>query len=156
MALSYPDINGRRAQWADVEVSSGKSGQAKKITRAVKRINYSDSLEPGVVRGNSAKKQGRTLGLQEPEASWTLFDEEFTQLVDDLGDGFGAVPFDITLVYRAATGQPTKKVELIGCRMTTYDGGGEEGEDALEVEMDLDPMDILINGKSICPKPETA
>jgi len=153
MALSYPDINGVRASWADVECSIGKTGAAKKITRAVKSINFTDELKPGVIRGNSAKKQGRTLGIHDPSADATFFDAEFTQLVDDLGDGFGAIPIDITICYVPATGLAMKKVELIGCRITKHEGGGEEGEDALEVAVDLDPMDVLINGKSICPKP---
>jgi len=145
--MNYPDINGHRYQWASVEGSFGKN-----ITRAIKSITYGDELSVGVVRGNSVKKQGRTRGIQDPSASVVFYKAEFDALVAELGDGFGEKPFDVKLSY-ADTGQPTQTDTIVGARMTKYEVSGEEGEDAIEVDCDLDPMDVLIGGKSIASQP---
>lgn len=150
--LEYPEINGRRYTWASAEIAIGRTGQKRDITRLIKSITYSDSLEPAVGRGNSAKKQVRGLGIQEPEASITFYRREWDELLDTLGDGFGAVAFDLSVSY-ADAGQPTVTDTIVAARIKSYETGGEEGEDLIEVEAELDPMDILIKGKSICPKP---
>lgn len=149
MALNYPDINGHRYQWASVETSFGKN-----ITKALKSITYGDELTVGDVRGNSVKRMGRTRGVQKPTAKATFYKAEFDQLVKDQGDGFGEKPFNVTLAY-ADTGQPTQTDTLVGVRITKYEVKGEEGENAIEVDVDLDPMDVLIGGNSIAAQPTT-
>lgn len=149
MALNYPDINGHRYQWASVETTFGKN-----ITKAVKSITYGDELTVGEVRGNAVKKMGRTRGVQKPTAKCTFYKAEFDQLVKDLGDGFGEKVFDIKLAY-ADTGQPTQSDTIVGVRLVKYEVKGEEGEAAIEVDCDLDPMDVLVGGNSIAAQAAT-
>jgi hypothetical protein len=150
MPTAYPDINGHTYQWSSVETTLGKN-----LTRALKSITYGDSLTVGKIRGANVKVQGRTRGVQEPRCNAVFYKRQFDELVDELGDGFGEKVFDIVLSY-ADTGQPTRTDTVVGVRITDYEVAGEEGEDAIEVEAELDPMDVLLQGKSIASKPKTA
>lgn len=141
----YPLINGRRYSFASIDFRM--KGIA---VVGVKEITYSDKLEPAKVKGTKAQPLGRTLGDYEPEASVTMYREEFDELVAQLGDGYGGIAFDLVCHY-ADEGAPTSTDEVRGCRIKSVENQHSQGTDGLEVKLELDCMYILRNGKCLLP-----
>lgn len=141
----YPLINGRRLSFTSIDLRV--RGIA---VTGVKEINYSDKLEPAKVMGTKAQALGRTLGPYECEGSLTLYKEDFNELIAQLGDGYGAVAFDVVVHY-AEEGLQTSTDEVCGCRIKNVEDSPSQGGDPLEVKIDLDPMYILRNGKCLLP-----
>lgn len=138
----YPLINGTRYDFSSIEIVAGN----RTITGA-KAISYKNGLKPGVVRGTSAQKNGRTRGQYEPEASLTLYKQEADELIEALGTGYMEKPFDIVIHY-ADDGQPTKTTRIIGARIADESDDHEEGSDALATKFDLDVIAVIKNGVS--------
>lgn len=138
---TYPLVNAHRYSYASIELNLGSAG----IFVGVKEISYSDSLEPGVVRGTRAEKLGRTKGEYEPEASITLWKEDAVELIKKLGNGFMEKSFDITVTY-AEENAPTTVDKIIGCRIKSNENSHSQGTDALEHAFELDVMRIEWGG----------
>lgn len=140
---TYPQVNGNRYDFSSVEFNlRGRTYVG------IKEIQYSDELEPGDVRGTLPQRVGRTRGEYKTEGSCTMYRQEFDELVADLGDGFGEVPFDAVVTY-ANDGQPTITDKLVGCRIKKAENSHSQGTDPLEVKLDLDFMYLLRNGKAL-------
>lgn len=142
---TYPLINGVRYDFSSIEVVLDPIGRK---TIGVQALSYKNALKPGIVRGTSARKNGRTRGQHEPDASITMYKEEADALIDELGDGYGEVPFDIVVNF-ADEGQPLSTTVIVGARIVDDGEDFKEGSDALMTKFDLDVMDILKNNKSI-------
>jgi hypothetical protein len=137
---SYPLINGKRYDHSSVTIKvKGKD------YIGIKSINYSDSLEPGKLRGTSAQKLGRTRGEYDGEASFEMYTEEASELLSDIGDGFMEVEFDIVVGY-ADEGQPTITDNIVGCRIKKQEASSSEGSDPNVRKFDLDIMYVKWNG----------
>jgi hypothetical protein len=145
---TYPLINGFAYDYSSIEIDLGEAG----IFTGIKEISYSQSVEPGIVRGTSAQKLARTRGEHDAEGSIVFYTREFIEFITSLtgGDenvGYMDQSFNITLTYSNPQ-VPLTTVRLIGVRIKSEEGGGSQGTDPLEVSCDLDIMRIETNGLS--------
>lgn len=147
MPIAYPLINGNRYDFSSVELNVAGA-----LFNGVKEITYSQTLEPGIVRGNRAQVIGRTRGPLDAEGNLTLYKLEFQSLIAALqvlgaptGAGFMEVPFDVVVNY-AEVGQPVITDTLRGCRIKKYEDTGAEGGEAIATSVDLHIMLILSGG----------
>jgi hypothetical protein len=141
---TQPRINGNRYAFSSVElVANGRR------YKGVKEIKYDDSLEPERVRGTSPNNLGVTQGDYDANASITLYREEFDQLTNDLGDGYGEIEFEVTVTY-ANRGAPTVVDRLPAVRIKKVDNSNAQGPEALEVPLELCVIDVIErNGKRL-------
>lgn len=145
MPLQYPLINGHRFDFSSVEISAGA-----RLFNGVKSLKYSQTLEPGKVRGNRSQVIGRTRGPLDSDGSIELYRLEFQELIATLaalrpGVGYMEAAFDITVTY-AEAGSTVIQDVLQGCRIKKHENNGQEGGDALTVACDLDIMMVLPGG----------
>ena len=139
---TYTKINGKAYSHSSIEVQlNGKP------YLFVKEVTYSDSLEPGEVRGTSAQLLSRTRGDYKSEASITLYKGSAQELVDDLGDGYLEKEFDL-VVTRQEQDMSTIIDTVVKCRIKKIESGSSQGADPNEVKLDLHPFYILWNGFS--------
>lgn len=141
----YPLVNGNRYSWASIEIVINGLR-----FRGFKEISYSNGLEPGEMRGQGVQKLGRTRGELKPEASITIFLQEYMLLIAALaptGEGYLETEFDITVSY-SDRNQPIITDTLVGCRLKKPDRSASQGTDALAVKCDLDLMFVKENGLS--------
>jgi len=143
-SIQYPLINGRKYDHSSVEIQIS-TATVSKLYMGVTSLEWSQTLEPGMIRGTRPEKIARTTGEHDSEGGFSLPLEDFAALVGDLGNGYMAIPFNIVANY-SNEGQQNTKIELIGCRITGHDGGSEEGGDPALEEVSIDVMRIEING----------
>lgn len=143
--ISYPLINGRKYDHSSAEVQLRD-----KLHTGVTALNWSQSLEPGLVRGTRPEVIARTTGEYEAEGDFSMPLEDYAALIADLGDGYMAISFNIVANY-SNEGQNNTKVELVGCRITGEEGGSEEGGDPAMVEVSLSIMRVEVNGRRAVP-----
>jgi hypothetical protein len=121
------------------------------ILTLVASLNYEQSRTPGVLRGTSAKKLGRSRGQYDASGSMSIYREEFNILVQALaalppvGQGFMEKAFEITVSYGEMTSAPSTD-ELQGVCIIRTNNQNQQGGDPLFVDVDLDIMDILLDG----------
>ncbi len=157
-AIQYPLVNGRRFDYSSVRISF-----AGKNYIGVKEISYKMQLQPGDVYGTSAMKLGRTRGQFKPEASFSMYREEWGDFLIFLSTGppaqqagivtppggFMEVPFDIYVnIYEQGQGVqltqiPPQQDKIIGCRIADVDHVYSASADALLVKCVLDVIDIV-------------
>lgn len=119
--------------------------------QGITEISYSESLEPGELRGTTALMRGRTRGNYKAECSFTVGKADFEvmkQQLQRLGPGgYGEVAFLITVTY-AETYDPAVIVDMIeGCRIMKAENSHSSGNnDALVVKVDLSVFRIKSNG----------
>lgn len=154
MPIGYPLINGLRFDFSSVTIRIGTQ-----LFNGVKSLKYSQTLEPGIVRGNRSQVIGRTRGPLDSEGSIELYRSEFQDLISALvalptagagALGYMEVPFDITAVY-AEVGVPPITDVIVGARIKKHELSGQEGGDALTVACDLHVMSILMGGAGGVP-----
>lgn len=161
----YPLIDGEYVSWANVdcslEVYDGPSFQ----TRDFSKIDWSDKLEPGAVRGTGPRKRGRTVGEYDAEATIAMYIDKARQFMAALQqvalargiNGIGRIPFDVALNYVPLSNADVTfgetgsiiSVALIGCRIKTRSGSNANGTDGAALEFPLDVMDIQVDGVSL-------
>lgn len=141
--IQYPLINGNRFDFSSVEVVIDSV-----LFGGVKEVTYSDSLEPGELRGNRAQLIGRTRGKYGAEGSLTLFKSEFQQMIALLGgQGIGYMEASFTVVVaHSEPGSDVVTDTLIGCRIKKAEDQKQEGGEPLTVKCDLHIMRIDRNG----------
>lgn len=149
MGIPYPLINGVRYSYSSIKLTVN----GKQIV-GHKEVSYKQSKEPGHVRGAHPEKLGRTQGDLENEASLSLYEEEWNELLDALGDGYMDKVFDITVVY--ATNEDVTRIatdKILGCQIKDIDKSRSQGNEGLEVKLELDVMEIHLNGKKPLKSP---
>lgn len=159
MAVSYAQINGVRHSWSSIEARANGN-----IILGFTEINYTNTLDPGVVRGAGALPIGHTLGNAEYEGDFSILLEEFNNLVESLGEGWMTVTFDIVVSYDATIGNVAAgglsviTDTLRGCRITKVESSNSGGStDATVRKCTIKPLQILFNGVSAMPtQPTTA
>lgn len=137
---TYPLINGNKYDYSSIEIDIDGT-----LFTGVKEISFTHGLEPGEVRGTRAELIGRTRGEYTAEGSMVVFSEEYAEIIAALGDGFMEKSFPITITY-SDTNVPTQVNRLIGCRITSVEGGGSQGTDPLEVSLDLSVFRVETDG----------
>lgn len=138
----YPRINARLYSHASITIEVNN-----KTYVGISDISYSDTLEPGELRGTAAQVLGRTTGEYSCECSFTMAREDFLELITDLGDGFMSKAFDIIVSY-AEEGMPYITDTIRGCRITQSSYSSSAGSDPISVEVTVHPMMILHNGQA--------
>jgi hypothetical protein len=149
-AIQFPLVNGVRKDFSSITLNI-----AGRQFVGFTAINYTDSLRPGSVFGNSAQRLGRTRGQREISASLTMFRTEWKQLRELLllsAAGYMEAIFDITVSY-GDVGEELETDKLLSCRVTSEANNNAVGGEALTVDIELDVMDMLHNGLSPLTKP---
>jgi len=143
MSAPYPLTNGFRHSWASIEIRANGP-----VINGVTEINYSPSLEPGLVFGAGAEAVGRTVGQSKYEGDMTILLEEFNDLVTALGPNWMTVEFDIVVSYDASgSGLSVIQDTLRACRITKYEASNSTtSQDGTARKCTLSILRILTNG----------
>lgn len=151
-AIPYPLINGQRHSWSSIEIRLNGN-----IVLGLTEINYSPTLEPGVVRGAGALPIGHTLGNAEYEGDFTILLDEFNALTTALGAAWMTKPFDIVVSYdESASGLSTIVDTLGGCRITKVEAGASaDSTDPITRKCTVKYLTLLLNGVSPMPAQPT-
>lgn len=142
MSLEYPLINGLRYDWSSIELRI-RGRRRKGFTE----VSYTTSREHGKPGGAGDRRAGRTRGQVSDEASVTMLAEDARKLLAELGQNFGTRPFDIVVSY--SEGIRTHTDTIRGACIKSVGNAHQRGSDGLVIRLDLDPMEILIDGKRI-------
>jgi hypothetical protein len=144
MTAQKPLVNGNEYSFASIELNIKGT-----LFTAVKSIQYDGGLEPGKVYGTGVIALAHTRGTYEASASIEVYRGDFEKLTALLGDGFGEVTFEITVVY-AEKNRPTITDRLPAVRIMKPAMDNSQGSDALTVKLDLTVLDqIEYNGKTL-------
>src|SRR5262249_41122682 len=138
---AYPLVNGKRLSWARIKISLDKAGGEIFGYRA---IMYKNAISRGKVRGHGRQVLGFTDGDLDSDASITMLEEEWRELITVLGSGYMDVPFTITVSY--VLDNRTYTDVLVGCQIKEDPHDHKQGPDALEVQIPLDLLYVKING----------
>jgi hypothetical protein len=150
--IPYPLVNGQRHSWSSIEARI--AGQ---IVLGFTEINYSPTLEPGIVRGAGSLPIGMTRGNAEFDADFTILLEEFNNLVTILGERFMLVPFDIVVSYDESDSGLSTIVDTIqNCRITKIEASNSSGTtDGTARKCTVKHIGILLNGVNPMPEQPT-
>src|ERR1700749_4419118 len=142
-ATPYPFISGSRHSWASIEIRV--AGQ---IVLGIIEVNYTPTLDPGVVYGAGPLPIAMTTGKAEFEGEFTILLEEFNTLIQNLGDAFMTQFFDIIVSYDATgTGLTTVVDTLHGCRITKVEASNAASStDASSRKCSIKMLQLLLNG----------
>ncbi len=142
-------INGHRYDFSSIELTLLPG----KIFTNVQEITYSQTLEPGILRGTSPHKLGRTRGQYDAEGSLTMYKEDWAEFIrlirvdpQNVTQGFMEASFLVTIIYQELKSGAINTDILRGCRITSVENSHSEGTDALTVSADLDIMKVIENG----------
>ena len=143
MPQNYPDTKGFAYSFARAEITLNK-----RIYTAISSVSIDQPTEEGSVKGTSSRPLARTVGTMDlGEGTLTFSDDrERIDFIDDLGDGFREVIWDLTYVLRASNGQE-RKISCISCRVLGNPFEHEEGADALGGDISFSFMNHTVNGK---------
>lgn len=153
---SFPQINGFAPSWADVIFRTGPVAQdgtprIQVATELIKSINTSSSLDVGR-RMAGGRPMARTTGQASLEASVTFYREGFDQFLESLREEmprrgnlyiYGLVTLNATLQFKLPTSNDLYVTLVQGCRILGRTLNTAEGTDASEVEVPLDPIEII-------------
>lgn len=150
--IPYPLINGRRHSWSSIEIRV--AGQ---IVLGLTELNYSATLDPGIVRGAGSLPIGMTQGNAEFDADFSILLEEFNNLMERLGPGSMLVPFDIVASYdESESGLSTIVDTIQNCRITKIEASNSSGTtDGTTRKCTVKHIGILYNGVSPMPQQPT-
>ena len=137
--MDYPQINGIAYGWAEVVLNV-----AGMPIRGVKAINYSESVERGKVRGTSQRKLALTSGEHDAEGDIELYQADWYDLLNALGDGYMMAVFAISVSYDNR--QAVHTDELVGVRIKKVGNAHAQGNEPLTIKLDLDIMRLKRDG----------
>lgn len=135
-------VRGFVPDWASLEIQLGPYGYQPQI----KDFSYKQKGTGKKVYGQGRNPIGRTLGVNECEASLTMYLAAWHEMVKNMGNNWGAKQFPIVCHYRMPGGLDIVTVELEEVTIIEPDFSASQGEEALEVKVGLDPMRIKENG----------
>lgn len=142
-------INGNRVSFVDVSMSANGSDVP---VGALKSVNWTSSLDPGMLQGNSIFSPGRTSGYYAASADFEMLLEESDDFEDDLTDGGSTgllqTDFDMSLSYALSDESYVETVVLRGCRIKTHGQSASNGNDGLYMKYELSVMRIERNGRA--------
>lgn len=153
MSVGYPLINGVRHSWASVEIKI-----AGNTILGITKVDYSDKLDPGKVRGAGARVIAFTTGTADTAGSFTILLEEFNQMIASLqtiNPRWKLAMFDTIITYAEEDSGLTTIVDTLqGCRISeTKIGTTEAGNsDPSLRECTIEFLDLLWNGQSSLPE----
>lgn len=151
--VPQPLVNGNWHEYTNIRFRIQVPGIGLKF--GVKSINYKSPLKPAKVYGTHPSPLGSTIGIEEPEGDVELYLEEANRLIQQLGNGYKLVRFQIAVSY-GATALTTWTDTLNGCRIVDIEHGHAQGTEALTVKMPLDVLSITNANTEALPNPLTA
>jgi hypothetical protein len=147
MPLEVPLINRNRYDFASIEAMVNGLPV---LGRTFKAIEYSDSVQRGVVRAGGRLPLGLTGGEYTAEGSLEMPKEEFDIFLGVITQG-GArgyldAPFEMSVTYAELLG-PLMVDHLYGCRINGTSQSHQTGPDGLVVRVPLYIQMLILNGK---------
>lgn len=153
MATEFPNLNGVEPSWSDVGIQFPIYGGATVKLIDIAAINWSDSVELGMVRGtNGGRKTKRTTGQYDCEASVTFYKsgwKTFREALAGLNPKIALVGFDIIIQHTPPGDSGIHTVKITGCRVTGRSEQSAEGTDAQQLEIPVNPMLIEEDGVTL-------
>lgn len=152
MVLKYPTLNGFVPSWVDLESVATIYGAASLALEDISAIKYGRTIERGVQRGATGRKRKRTTGTPSFEGSITFYQDGWWRFQEELAKKaprglVGLAAFDVSLAWSPPLGSKIFKVKMLGCLVNGDALDAAEGNDPHAVEVPLDVMDILVDGK---------
>lgn len=150
MPLDRPSINGLYEDFSTLRFRFG----ARSLSEYLSDLSYGDKLMPGKAKGVHPIPLDSTLGTYEAQASMTLLERSFYDLINQLPDGYGAVKHPVTVTKGKNPAAPGgfNVDRLYGVRIVGPDGSYQrQSEDGLVIKVDLFVLYITRNGKCLCP-----
>lgn len=144
---AYPLINGNRHDWASIQLELA----GLKKTAGMRALNYKHTLEYEHVMAGGSQPVGDTLGTYSAEAGFEMLLVDYQHLIQTLGNGYGAVHFNVLVKYAKKKGDPILVDELRGCRIKGEDRSHSQGNGALVVKVDLGVQLLIVNGVQMVP-----
>jgi hypothetical protein len=155
----YPVLDGVAPSWADVKVTASPTGAPLIEMKDIKSVNTGATVEVGTQKAGGRVIK-RTVGESSYEASMVLYREGYQKLLRGLK---GLAPSRgntkvISLVHFGVAFQHTPpgsteiyEVRIKGCRLTGRALNSAEGTDADEVEVTLNPAEVVdvIDGEEV-------
>lgn len=155
--LQYPLINGFSYSWASLEF---KFLGSPIIT--VQSIDYAAKTERKQPYGTNPNPLSKTRGKLGNTAKVKMLAAEAYALIGALGaldptgnNAYGDVFFNVTVSFSEA-GQAVIVDTIVGCTVDTFEQSSAEGTDAIMIEMELNPLQILRNGQQASSAPLNA
>ncbi len=146
----YPSYNGIALSWLDLECKASIYGGLTLPLVDLKAINWSDSVELGMQRGlNGGRIQKRTRGMYSCESSLTFYVSGWKDFQAELAKKdprITLVHFDLSLSFSLPDSSLIESVNIKGCRVTGRGQNNAEGGDPTEMEIPINPIEIIENG----------
>lgn len=148
---SSPDVNGRAYSFGSITL---KLDGTTKIVE-FKTIKYPFKVEEAMVYDAQGRPTGRTRGKVTLDAgSLAITAKEFRNKIASV-QGWLFKAWTLVVSY-GDFGMPTHTDTVVGLRFTGGDPGGEEGVDALYLELPFSFLDLKLNGVSVFEYPADA
>lgn len=128
-----PLVNGVLYSFANVEIALNGT------ERYCTSINYKDAVDIADVHANSIKRIGVVIKKYSPTGDMEMALADANAFLADLGEGFYARKFDITVTY-SADGEATITDKLEGVRVKSVDGPFNDGEIKRKFELSIDEI----------------
>ncbi len=151
-AQEFPLLNGTAPSWADVSIKMAVYEGETVETADIAGIDFSDTLEMGVVRGTGGQKRKRTTGQEDCEGSLKLYRDGFVKFMRALKQvaptragqkQVGLSVFDVYIYHTPPGDSEVHEIQLLGCRIAGRTFSMAEGTDADQVEVPLNIMKIV-------------
>jgi hypothetical protein len=155
MAESYATLNDYAASWPDTKVHVTPYGGAMLEDLDAAGVTHSGTVEVGV-QMHGGRVKARTSGSATYEATLTLYRSAYERVLTALRDAASAsatrgnqillsqVAFDVDVqVIPPGATAPSAHVRIKGCRLLGYSDSMSEGNDAQQIEITLNPMEIV-------------
>jgi hypothetical protein len=158
---AYPSLNDIEPSWADIATTFTVYGGDILDMADIAALKWNDKVDVGERRGASGGRvMARTTGSLTSEASATLYRSGHRRLIKSLmakaptrGSQrlISLVGFDILIQHTPPGESEIYQVKLTGCRLLGRSLDMKEGNDADQVEVNLNPLSIveIINGLEV-------
>ena len=149
----FPLYNENACSWADMTLKLSGDGLEALDIKDISAVNTGVSMEFGVQKAGG-RPMRRTTGEVSYEASLTMYRSGYLNLLRTIKNASSAetrgdikllslVTFDLIFLHSVPGDDNIYKVEIKGCRLAGRTLNGAEGTDADQVEVPLNPMEII-------------
>lgn len=149
----YPVLDGNAVSWADIVVKSEIFDGPLVDVKDIAALNTSGTVEIGEQRGASGGRvTRRTTGQVSYEASMTLYASGWQTMLANLSSVapdrgnqkvISLVHFNLQVQWTPEGATEIQEKIIKGCRVTGVTRNGAEGTDADQVEVALNPIEIV-------------
>lgn len=151
--LQYPFVNGFAPSWASIEFQPQiVGGNTLPVIFTIQSIDYEVSNDSKQVYGTNPNPLAVTRGQISNTGKCKMLLYEFNAFVQQLANAdptgnsaYGDLFFNITCQFSEAGG-PIITDQLLGCRCYKITQSMAQGAEAIMVEIELRPLQILRNG----------